>query len=137
MIQNRLEKQVKELENFYENHPNDIQILTISDYKNLLKGLLSLMSKSFETIDYTGIYAYFGIVGQIDKYQLMDAIELKKENCKEPVSIDYTDVSKILNIYRLCLQPENNLIFNSNEWLILMGDIRVLEMERLGSNVKK
>ena len=136
MIQDRLEKQVKELMTFFENHPGKSQTVTVYEYKCILKGLISLIGISPEGIDYTGVYTYFDVTDAAGKEQLLNAIELKKEACKDPVTIDYRDIVKILTIYKFCLQPENNKVLNSNEWLNLIGDLRVLEMERLGSNVK-
>ncbi len=134
MIQDRLEKQVRELKDFFENHPGKSQTVSVYEYKCILKGLIALIRIGSDTVDFTGIFNYFNITGPSNQATLISAIELKAEACKEPETIAYLDIANILTIYKECLKPENHQAFTSNEWLKLMGDLRVLEMERLGSN---
>lgn len=137
MNQEILEKRVKELIVFFEKHPKESKAMSILEYKNILKGLILLISKSSNNIDFTAVYSYFNIKNVVSNNQLIDIIEALIIKCKTPEYIEYTGILKILKTYEICLNQSNIIVLSIDEWIDLSGKTRVLELERLWFNVKK
>lgn len=137
MNQKILEIQVEELMVFFEKHPTQTKTFNVAGYKKLIKGLIGLIQKLPESIDLTDISALLEIEKSGVKNQFIEKLKEKIKKCKEPVTLDYIAILKILKCYFFCLNNQFKVSVTNEEWLELAGSTRDLEMERLWYNVKK
>ena len=111
--------------------------MSVLEYKNILRGLTLLISKSSNDIDFANVYSYFKIKNTVSNNQLIEIIETLLLKCKTPEYIEYTGILNILKAYEICLNQNNRIVLSIDEWIDLSGKTRALEMERLWFNVKK
>lgn len=135
MNQVLFKKQVFELKEFFEKHPQKIKGLSVREYQNLLKGINFLIRNASENIDLKGISNVLKLAKGNNSDSVINQIDKRKESVKLPESLYYSEVEAILNFYLLGTEYVNDTVTNQ-DWLDLTGYLRPFEMERLSYNFK-
>jgi hypothetical protein len=128
-------KQVFELKEFFEKHPQKMKGLSVREYQNLLKGINFIIRNASENIDLKGISSVLKLAKGNNSDSVINQIDKRKESVKLPESLYYSEVEAILNFYLLGTEYVNDTVTNQ-DWLDLTGYLRPFEMERLSYNFK-
>lgn len=131
------EKQVNELIDFFEKQPTQTKTFSVLEYKNILKGLILIITNTPESIDFNESYTFLETESTTDKSKLLTILEIKIMNCNSHTTLNYKAITGVLDVYLFCLKEENSIRLDTQQWLELAGYTRVLEMERLWFNTKK
>jgi hypothetical protein len=123
-------KQVFELKEFFEKHPQKMKGLSVREYQNLLKGINFIIRNASENIDLKGISSVLKLAKGNNSDSVINQIDKRKESVKLPESLYYSEVEAILNFYLLGTEYVNDTVTNQ-DWLDLTGYLRPFEMERL------
>lgn len=136
MNQNLFEKQLKELQFFFEKPAKHKIILNKRQHIDILNALFFTLSKCSEHIDFTNYYSNHVLETRKNKHGIQHVIESKLKEITSDESIEYADVLELLKIFIHCFSDNIKLDINTDEWLSLAEKIRVLEMERLSIQPK-
>lgn len=134
MNQDLYEKQLKGLHVFFDKPVPQRMILNKRQHIDILNALLFVLSKCSESIDFTNYYSNHVLETRKNKHGIQHVIESKLKEITSDESIEYIDVLELLKIFIHCFSGNIKLDINTDEWLVLAGIIRVLEMERLSIN---
>jgi len=123
-------KQVFELKEFFEKHPQKLKECSVREYQNLLNGTNFLIRNASESIDLKEISDVLKLTEGSSYDSIIHQIDKRKENIKLPESLYYSEIEAILNFYLFASGYANDKVTNQ-DWLVLTGYLRPFEMERL------
>jgi len=131
MNQKLFEKQLIELTLYFEKHLQNTMTLTKREHSDILNGILFLLLKCAEDIDFADYTARYSYAKTTNRQGMQLVMENLVNEAAQSTSLSYTDVIWLLKLSIHCFSNPIKMDINGEEWLKLASDFRILEMERL------
>ncbi len=131
MNQKLFEKQLIELVIYFEKHQNNKMTLTKREHTDIINGILFLLLKCSEEIDFTEYLSKYPAVKAKSREGMQTVLETLMNQVTTDEKVNYIDIAELLRICIHCFSNPMKMDINGEEWLKLSSDFRILEMERL------